>query len=154
MGRHRPTRLYRGLQGSFLAFLAALLVAGVIAPASAADPPGSFAAPGLRVTPPILHFGSIGPVEARQRTFTITNTGTDPVHFSSSSNQVPFDQAGFCPMLMPGESCTLTVIAKSRWVFSGFIFDIPPGTYESQVDLFVPLHERVISVPVTVKITD
>jgi hypothetical protein len=125
----------------FLFFLAVVLVAAVIAPASVATPPDTFAAPGLRVTPPILNFGAVARGETRERTLSVTNVGSEPADFSVIGVSAGFplftwDFFNFldtCPLtgpgagvlLLPGETCKLTVIAAPD-------SSTLPGRYEGQ----------------------
>jgi hypothetical protein len=143
-----------------LVFLAALLGAVAMAPAGASAPPDAFAATGLRVMPPILNFGAMAQGETRVRTFSVTNTGSEPEAFTVMGVTVGFplfmwDYSTFydtCPLtgggvpvfLQPGDTCTVTVFAAPTSSTS-------PGTYEGQFYLgtHTPTVDKVI-VPMTV----
>jgi hypothetical protein len=154
----RMKALY-GRRGAALSTgLAVVLIACVFVPASLADPPGTFAAPGLRVTPPQLEFGAVALGQTRERTVTITNVGTEAAVFSimGPSTGFPIFNWNFtsfletCPLmggvfLSPGEMCTFTVTAQPPT-------SSEPGTYEGtfrigdlatgQAHVLVPLAVR------------
>jgi hypothetical protein len=144
-----------------LVFLAALLGAVAIAPIGAATPPDSFAVDGLRVTPPILNFGAVAQGETRERTFSVTNTGSEPVLFTRmgvpdglpllrmdfstfGSETCPLTGAAVPVFLQPGDTCEVTVFAEP-------ISSTLPGTYGGAAVLgeHSPTVDKVI-VPLTV----
>ena len=148
-----------------LVFVAAVLGAVAIAPVGAATPPDSFAVAGLRVTPPILNFGAVAQGETRERTFSVTNIGSEPQLFTSmgvtsgfplftmdfstfGSPTCPLTGAAVPVFLQPGDTCTVTVTAAPT-------SSTLPGTYEGEallgrfIDADFTTEPKVI-VPMTV----
>ena len=151
---------YRRRRFCLWAFLAIMLMAGAFAvPASAAGPPGAFAAPGLRVTPPIINFGSVARGDTRDRTVSITNTGSEPADFSRMGPALPFPLFSWnigtfldnCPLqgpavpefLMPGDTCTLTLIAQPG-------SNVAPGRYNGTFVIGVYQGPDLVVVPLSV----
>jgi hypothetical protein len=143
-------------------FLVGVLAAVVVVPASVATPPGSLAGPGVRVAPPVVHFGSVARGESRERRFSITNVGNEPLEFSRIA--IPgfpvftwrgqsdfFEFLENCPLvgpavpvnLLPGDTCKVTVIAQPA-------ASLAPGRYQGQFAVGTLGADDFVHVPLTV----
>ena len=149
--------------------LAALIagVAAVLAAAVFASPPGSFAAPEIRVSPPIVNFGSVAAGDTKVRMVSITNISDHSIRIASYGISQPPPYALFqwrqpndewppCPEivgpdradLLPGTTCRAPLYVEPP---SGQA----PGTYEASFQLAWwnnLVSEPLLSVPLTVKV--
>ena len=148
--------------------LVALLagVAAVLAATVVAGPPGSFTAPEVRISPPVVNFGSVTPGETKTRMVSFTNLSDHVIRFASYGIDQPPPYLLFqwrigdtwppCPVLvgaeraelLPGDTCTVPLYVQAPSDEAG-------GTYGAtfRIDWWDNLTQRLLlTVPLSVKV--
>jgi hypothetical protein len=147
---------------SLVPLAAAVLMGGLLAPVSVGAPP----APILSATPTTVDFGSLTKGDTASRTITVTNTGRTPVVVGGwGVIGIPFGLGDELPcsslvvrpgrgfLLLPGRSCTFTVIALTYNFGPSGINYHPPGTYAGAFVVWgVDQADELVHVPMTVTI--
>lgn len=155
-----------GLKPSLLLLsIAVVAVAAGFAASAAAGPPGSFATPEVRVTPPIVNFGSVAAGATRTRMLSITNVSDHPLLFSSTGIHQPAPYTLFqwrtglewppCPELqgvtrselMPGDTCELPMSVHPAP-------DLAAGVHRAtfEIDTDYVTGAQLLVVPLTVRV--
>jgi hypothetical protein len=137
------------------------LVGGLLVPVGI----GARPAPSLSVTPTTVDFGSVAQGDTRSQALTLTNTGIIPIRiggwgvsggpftFASTDDTCPLVYLhGHGALLLPGRTCTFTVIAQTYSFPPGGISYYPPGTYQSVFYVLDVGDAEIVHVPLTVTV--